>query len=76
MAANFLEARQVAETLNECPFVVRNQSHAGGRSQGRDIKPAATLGDVEKMAQQMLGLTLAIPQTGHRLARPTYKTII
>lgn len=58
------EARQVAETLERGPFVVKAQIHAGGRGKGGGIKPAATPEEVEATAQQIIGMTLVTPQTG------------
>jgi succinyl-CoA synthetase beta subunit len=59
-----LEARQVAEELAEGPFVVKAQIHAGGRGKGGGIKVAATPEEVERLADQILGMTLVTPQTG------------
>ena len=58
------EARQVAETLEEGPFVVKAQIHAGGRGKGGGIKLAASPEEVEAVAHQILGMTLITPQTG------------
>ncbi len=58
------EARQVAETIETGPFVVKAQIHAGGRGKGGGIKPAATPEEVEQVAGQILGMTLVTPQTG------------
>ena len=58
------EARQVAESLVEGPFVVKAQIHAGGRGKGGGIKTAASPEEVEQMARQILGMTLVTPQTG------------
>jgi len=49
------EARQVAESLERGPFVVKAQIHAGGRGKGGGIKPAATLEEVEEVAGQDRG---------------------
>ncbi len=64
VATTSREARQVAEELAEGPFVVKAQIHAGGRGKGGGIKVAATLEEVEKVADQILGMTLVTPQTG------------
>ncbi len=58
------EARQVAEELGEGPFVVKAQIHAGGRGKGGGIKIAATPEEVERLADQILGMTLITHQTG------------
>jgi succinyl-CoA synthetase beta subunit len=59
-----VEARQVAETLEKGPFVVKAQIHAGGRGKGGGIKTATTPDEVEKIAGQIIGMTLITPQTG------------
>ncbi len=64
VATTSREARQVAEELVDGPFVVKAQIHAGGRGKGGGIKTAATLEEVEKVADQILGMTLVTPQTG------------
>jgi succinyl-CoA synthetase beta subunit len=64
VATTSREARQVAEELADGPFVVKAQIHAGGRGKGGGIKVAATFDEVEKMADQILGMTLVTPQTG------------
>lgn len=64
VATTSREARQVAEELADGPFVVKAQIHAGGRGKGGGIKVAATFEEVEKMADQILGMTLVTPQTG------------
>jgi succinyl-CoA synthetase beta subunit len=64
VATTSREARQVAEELADGPFVVKAQIHAGGRGKGGGIKVAATLEEVEQMADQILGMTLVTPQTG------------
>jgi succinyl-CoA synthetase beta subunit len=64
VAATCREARQVAEELAEGPFVVKAQIHAGGRGKGGGIKVAATFEAVEKVADEILGMTLITPQTG------------
>ncbi|MCL6622831.1 MAG: ADP-forming succinate--CoA ligase subunit beta [Syntrophobacterales bacterium] len=58
------EARQVAESLESGPFVVKAQIHAGGRGKGGGIRTAATPEEVEEVAGQILGMTLVTPQTG------------
>jgi succinyl-CoA synthetase beta subunit len=64
MATTSREARQVAEELAAGPFVVKAQIHAGGRGKSGGIKTAATLEEVENVADQILGMTLVTPQTG------------
>jgi len=64
VAATPVEARQVAETLEKGPFVVKAQIHAGGRGKGGGIKTAATPEEVEQVAGQIIDMTLITPQTG------------
>ncbi len=64
MAETSQEARQLAETLDKGPFVVKAQIHAGGRGKGGGIKTAATPEEVEEVASQIIGMTLVTPQTG------------
>jgi succinyl-CoA synthetase beta subunit len=64
VATTSREARQVAEQLADGPFVVKAQIHAGGRGKGGGIKTAATFEEVERVADQILGMTLVTPQTG------------
>jgi succinyl-CoA synthetase beta subunit len=61
-----LEARQVAEELAEGPFVVKAQIHAGGRGKGGGIKIGATPEEVERLADQILGMTLITPDRSRR----------
>jgi succinyl-CoA synthetase beta subunit len=58
------EAREVAQSLVEGPFVVKAQIHAGGRGKGGGIKMANTPDEVHQMASKILGMTLVTPQTG------------
>jgi len=58
------EARKVADSLIEGPFVVKAQIHAGGRGKGGGIKVAGSPEEVEEAARQILGMTLVTPQTG------------
>ncbi len=64
VAGTAAQARQVAENLPAGPFVVKAQIHAGGRGKGGGIKTAATAQEVERLAGQILGMTLTTPQTG------------
>jgi len=64
VAGTAAQARQVAENLPGGPFVVKAQIHAGGRGKGGGIKTAATAQEVERLAGQILGMTLITPQTG------------
>src|SRR5213594_1231866 len=44
--------------------VVKAQIHAGGRGKGGGVKIAANAAEAERLARQMLGMSLVTPQTG------------
>ncbi len=44
-------------------WAVKAQVHAGGRGKGGGVKIARTLSDVEKYAQEIIGMQLVTPQT-------------
>src|SRR6266567_2231309 len=62
------EARGVAERLyggkGDGVVVVKAQIHAGGRGKGGGVKLARSAEEAEKLAAQMLGMTLVTHQTG------------
>jgi len=58
------EARKVAEELGGNLWVVKAQIHAGGRGKAGGVKLARSLDEVEKLAEEMLGMTLVTHQTG------------
>jgi succinyl-CoA synthetase beta subunit len=62
------EARGVAERLygekGGGVLVVKAQIHAGGRGKGGGVKLARSAEEAEKLAAQMLGMTLVTHQTG------------
>ncbi|AZV46929.1 ADP-forming succinate--CoA ligase subunit beta [Nautilia sp. PV-1] len=58
------EARRVAEELGGNLWVVKAQIHAGGRGKAGGVKLAKSLEEVEKIAEEMLGMTLVTHQTG------------
>jgi len=62
------EARGVAERLHAGKdggvVVVKAQIHAGGRGKGGGVKLARSAEEAEKLASQMLGMTLVTHQTG------------
>jgi succinyl-CoA synthetase beta subunit len=58
------EGRTVAEGLGTLPVVVKAQIHAGGRGKGGGVKLAHSLDEAEKLASEMLGMTLVTHQTG------------
>jgi len=58
------EARRIAEELGGNLWVVKAQIHAGGRGKAGGVKLAKSLEEVEKLAEEMLGMTLVTHQTG------------
>lgn len=64
VAAASQEAREMAQTLQGPPWVVKAQIHAGGRGKGGGVKLAKSLEEVSQFADQILGMTLVTPQTG------------
>jgi succinyl-CoA synthetase beta subunit len=56
-------AEQLHEKLGTEFFVVKAQIHAGGRGKGGGVKLAKSIGDVGRLASQMLGMQLVTPQT-------------
>jgi len=57
------EARAIAERLGGV-VVVKAQIHAGGRGKGGGVKLAKTPEEAEKIAGEILGMTLVTAQTG------------
>ena len=57
------EARQIAERLGGSA-VVKAQIHAGGRGKGGGVKIASDAAAAEKLAGEILGMTLVTHQTG------------
>ena len=57
------EARDVAERLGGC-VIVKAQIHAGGRGKGGGVKVADGVTEAERIAGDMLGMTLVTAQTG------------
>ena len=62
-AFSAVEAGAVARRLGG-RVVVKAQIHAGGRGKGGGVKVAADAADAERIAGEMLGMTLVTPQTG------------
>jgi succinyl-CoA synthetase beta subunit len=58
------EAVAAARELPGPVWVVKSQIHAGGRGKGGGVKVVKSIGDVEKEARRMLGMTLVTHQTG------------
>jgi succinyl-CoA synthetase beta subunit len=58
------DARAAAEEIGGSIWAVKAQIHAGGRGKGGGVKLARNLNEVEKFAQQILGMNLVTHQTG------------
>ena len=57
-------ARDWAKRLDEGPYAVKAQIHAGGRYKGGGVKIAKTADEVKQYARDMFGMTLVTHQTG------------
>ena len=57
------EAKAIAESIGP-KVVVKAQIHAGGRGKGGGVKLAGNPDEAEKIAQEILGMTLITHQTG------------
>jgi len=64
VASTSAEAAGIARRLGGAITVVKAQIHAGGRGKGGGVKIARSPEDVERLAGQMLGMTLVTHQTG------------
>jgi succinyl-CoA synthetase beta subunit len=64
VASTAEEARKAAEELGTTPVVVKAQIHAGGRGKGGGVKLAHSVDEAEKLAGEILGMTLVTHQTG------------
>ena len=58
------EAVEAAQKLGGPVWVVKAQIHAGGRGKGGGVKVAKTIGDVKRIAGEILGMQLITHQTG------------
>lgn len=59
-----VEAAKALQELTGTKFwVVKAQIHAGGRGKGGGVKLAKSLQEVEKLADQIIGMDLVTPQT-------------
>ncbi len=56
-------AREIAEKVGP-KVVLKAQVHAGGRGKGGGIKLVGNPQEAEKIAREMIGMTLVTPQTG------------
>ena len=58
------DAAAIAERLGANVVVVKAQIHAGGRGKGGGVKLAKSPDEAERLAKQMIGMTLVTHQTG------------
>jgi len=58
------EAVEAAKELGGSIWVVKAQIHAGGRGLGGGVKLAKSIEEVEKLASEIIGMTLVTHQTG------------
>ncbi len=63
VADNPSRAREIADKIGP-RVVLKAQVHAGGRGKGGGIKLAKNPQETEKIATEMIGMTLVTPQTG------------
>jgi succinyl-CoA synthetase beta subunit len=64
VAFNPEEAHDIAKRLGGGVVVVKAQIHAGGRGKGGGVKLAKSPDEAEKLAREMIGMTLVTHQTG------------
>ena len=64
VAFNASEAGDIARRLGGQIVVVKAQIHAGGRGKGGGVKLARSAEEAERIAAEMLGMTLITHQTG------------
>src|SRR3954452_20395968 len=62
--SNPSEVADIAKRLGTGVVVVKAQIHAGGRGKGGGVKLARSADDAERIARDMLGMTLVTHQTG------------
>jgi succinyl-CoA synthetase beta subunit len=58
------EARDIAARLGGDVVVIKAQIHAGGRGKGGGVKLAKSPDEAERIAREMIGMTLVTHQTG------------
>jgi succinyl-CoA synthetase beta subunit len=64
VASSAAEAGAIARRLGGDISVVKAQIHAGGRGKGGGVKVAKSPDEAERLASQMIGMTLVTHQTG------------
>lgn len=58
------DAAQVSREVGPPPYIIKAQIHAGGRGKGGGVKKAQGINEVERVAEEILGMTLITHQTG------------
>lgn len=58
------DAAQVSREIGPAPYIIKAQIHAGGRGKGGGVKKAQGIDEVEKVSNEILGMTLITHQTG------------
>ena len=58
------DAAQVSREIGPPPYIIKAQIHAGGRGKGGGVKKAQGINEVERVAEEILGMTLITHQTG------------
>jgi succinyl-CoA synthetase beta subunit len=64
VAFDAAEAGEIARSLGGGTVVVKAQIHAGGRGKGGGVKLAKSAEEAERIAAEMIGMTLVTHQTG------------
>ena len=64
VAFNAAEAGEIGRRLGGAIVVVKAQIHAGGRGKGGGVKLARSADEAERIARDMIGMTLITHQTG------------
>src|SRR5512146_334096 len=64
VAFNASEAGEIARRLGGGTVVVKAQIHAGGRGKGGGVKLARDPAEAERLAGEIIGMTLVTHQTG------------
>jgi len=64
VALNAAEAGEIARRIGGKVVVVKAQIHAGGRGKGGGVKLARSAEEAERIARDMIGMTLVTHQTG------------
>jgi succinyl-CoA synthetase beta subunit len=64
VAFSVAEAVEIGKRLGGSISVVKAQIHAGGRGKGGGVKVAKSADELERLAKQILGMTLITHQTG------------